>query len=237
MRSNAVLFKGVDQVVTAYLKIDIAPWALWGTGKDLIFSYSGQDSNEGLQLLQQALEMLAQNESQAILTLKVYDDLKGKITSATPYSNSFNFALFDPEDGMVHMPPKKSALLGRITALEELILQQKKDETEPKSATFMDKIGAIMDRPDVQDMLIKNVVGYVKKIFGGTQPISTMGNVQQPQPQGQSGSAWESVSADQQAKLQQAMEILMKRDPLIGDHMLALANMSVDRYNMALKFL
>lgn len=237
MRSTAVLFRGATQVMNAYRKIDIPAWALW-SGKELMFSYSGDDHAEGEQLLQQTLQMLVEGESQAILSLRIYDDLSGKkINNQTAFTNSFNFALIDPEDGYIHAPAKKSALMGRITALEEQ-LAAKKEQDEPQPSSFMDRIGAILDRPEIQDRLIGTVVDMVRQALGVKKPIGTMGNVTDPQPQSAAqGSAWEQLPTDQQHKLRQAMEILMVRDPQLGDHMLALSQMSESKYKMALSFL
>jgi hypothetical protein len=223
----------------AYDRVDVPAWSL-ANGKDIIFSYSGTDQAEGAQMLQQALEMLADNESQAILSLRVYDDHDGrKITNKTEWTNSFPFALFDPEDGMVHQPRGKSQLLARIDALEKQLAETE----EEKPAGFMGKIGAILDRPEIQDRLMSTVIGMVQNIFGQTNKPAAMGSVpgQQPPaaaPAGDTqGSNFDKLSADQQEKIKQAMEVLMARDPQLGDHLLKLAQMSVDKYKMALTFL
>lgn len=233
MRSNAVLFRGVPNVIAAYDRVDVPAWSL-ANGKDILFSYSGDDQSEGHQLLQQALDMLAENESQAILHLRIYDGLQGRITRATADTNAFPFALFDPEDGMVQMPKKKSELLARIAALEKKL---EGEEEKPKG--LMGKLGAIIESPEVQSMLIQTVIGAVKKFMGqGTTQAAAMGAIEQPQGATPAGaSAWEALPVSEREKLQQAMEILMKRDPLIGTHLLALANKSADTYAMALKFL
>lgn len=240
MRSSACLFRGVVNTMKAYDSMEIPAWSL-ANGKDLLFSYNGDSQTEGRDLLQQGLQMLEDNESQAILTLRVYDEHPAgqKITNKTEWTNSFTFALFDPEDGMVHQPRGKSALLARIAALEDQ-LTKKEDDTEEKPSGFMGRIGAIFERPDVQDKLMGMVIGYVQNIFGQQKPVASMGNVpaSPPAPAAQpGGSAYDNLAADQQTKIREAMEILMARDAQLGDHLLALARMNPDRYKMALTFL
>lgn len=238
MRSNACLFRGVTNTLKAYDSMDVPAWSL-ANGKDLLFSYNGDQQTTGRQLLQQGLQMLEDNESQAILTLRVYDEhpLGQKITNKTEWTNSFTFALFDPEDGMVHQPRGKSALLARIAALEDQ-LNAKDDEREEKPRGIQGMIGSLLERPDIQERLIQTVTGIVSNIFGQQKPVATMAGVTQGQPQtNPEGSAYDALPADQQEKIKVAMEVLMQRDPLLGDHLLKLAQMEPGRYKMALTFL
>ncbi len=241
MRSSAVLFRGSDKVLKAYERVDIPAWALCN-GKDIIFSFSGENQSEGYAMLKECLNALEENDSQAILHLRVYDELKGKITSATPYSNSFPFALFDPEDGMVHMPRGKSVLLARISALEEQLQKKEEedDQVEEKPSGFMGKIGQLLERPEIQDRLVQAAIGAIQNIFGQSKLPATMAGIPGAQtataPQTE-GSMYDKLSADQQNKLREAMELLMARDPQIGDHLLKLAKIPDSKYKMALTFL
>lgn len=239
MRSSACLFRGIPNTMKAYDSMDIPAWSL-ANGKDLIFSYNGDSQTEGRSMLMQGLQMLEDNESQAILTLRVYDEhpANQKITNKTEWTNSFTFALFDPEDGMVHQPRGKSALLARISALEEQI-SGNDDNKDEKPRGIQGMIGSLLERPDIQERLIQTVTGIVSNIFGQQKPIAAMAGIPQGQPQAQQqeGSAYDALPADQQDKIKMAMEVLMKRDPLLGDHLLKLAQMDPGRYKMALTFL
>lgn len=250
----AVLFRGIDQVVRAYQSAEIPAWSLWGGKDQLLFSYSGDDMQEGENLLRQALEMLREGGSTAHLVLKVYSDLPekkdgkpGKIKSNTPWDNSFGFSLFgwDEESpiGQARTQGYRN-LEDRIDKMQQLItnfIEREPEEEEEKPRGFMGMIGGILEKnPQLQEMIVMGIAQKVKGFFNNDKtPVAAMAGIDDQKPQ-QAGTAWDSLAEDQRQKLQKAMEMLMRVDPQIGDHLLGLANIAVNqpsKYQMALKFL
>jgi hypothetical protein len=229
--------------------MDVPSWSMWAGKDQLLFSYNGGDILEGANLMRQAFELLRQGGSGAQLILKVYKSLNGQeITNKTPWNNSFGFALFTvDEDSPVQLARTQgyTNLEKRIDQLQEMIttLATAEPEQEEKPGGVMGVIGSLLEKnPQLQDVIVTGVVGMVKNFFNKSTAtsVAVMGNIEkQPETQTQ-GSAWETLPIDQQEKMKKAMEILMRLDPQIGDHLLGLANIAQNKpsqYKMALTFL
>jgi hypothetical protein len=104
--SKSVHFRGEEQVIEAYKNRGVPAFALW-QDKQFLFKYEGNKLDEGEALLSTWIEMLVTNQSSAIYTVCVYEDLKPgqKIKDKTPYDGSFNFRLFDNPSG--YLPPQQ----------------------------------------------------------------------------------------------------------------------------------
>jgi hypothetical protein len=240
-----VLFRGEDQVIEAYEAMDVPAWSMWLGTSQLLFSYPKKaetpNISDGANALREAFHMLQRGGTASQLLLKVYEELpQGKIKSNTPYDNSFGFSLFGFEEenpiGQARTQGYKN-LEARIDNLTKLISTER-EESEEKPGGIMGVIGTILEEPGMKQFIIGEVVSAVRNLFNKhpQPPIATMAGVETQQQ----GSKWETLPADQQEKLKQAMEMLMGVDPKIGDHLMGLANMAVNqpsKYQMALKFL
>lgn len=108
--AKSVQFQKMPDVIQAYENWDIPGFAIWHKNQ-FQYRYCGLDGEtatveEGKEVLTQWLKMLYNNNTAAIYTLCVYEDIeKGeKIVSDTPYSGSFNFRLHDSTQG--YLPPE-----------------------------------------------------------------------------------------------------------------------------------
>jgi len=240
---SSVLFRGVNQVIKAYHAMDVPSWSMWAGKNQLLFSYSGDDMLEGENMLREAISMLKEGGTDASLILKVYQDVpNGKIKNNTPFDNSFGFSLYDLEEDSPAMRYRTQGyrnLEEKVEQLQQQLAGRAEEEEDEKPQGFMGKIGAILEKPEIQQMIIGAVAGYVKRFFNKEPIVASMGEIHQP-AHAEQGSAWDSLSAEQRDKVQNAMDILMRTDPKIGDHLYALALIAQNepsKYQMALKFL
>lgn len=239
MRSDSVFFRGIDQVVDAYRNNDIPSWAICASPKSPpMFRHVTDDIEEGAEVLQQALMKIMKNGSTAPLCLKVYEDIKppdGKIKSNTPFDCCISFNLYDynfeADPRFKHMQDLKD----RIAALEQEKSALSMEADKPVGV--IGKLMGMLERPEFQDMIMQGVVGWIKNKFSPLFPAKVGSINMNEQP---TGSAWDTLAPDQQSKLTQAMEMLMRVDPLIGDHLLKLATKAAADtgwYSTILKFL
>jgi hypothetical protein len=258
MRSSAVMFRGVKSTLKAYASNEVPAWSLWNGPKQLLFSFNGTDLIEGEAALKQALELLQEGGTTAALMLAVYDDLKDgeKIKNTTPYDNSFNFCLWDDEQG--EQSPYRyrgnKEIEDRMKAMEDIL---KKLSEEPEEDEGAEKIGGIqgilagfLEVPEVKQALAGKLVQFIDKITGMDKSKQIAGipgegnrisiDLDQAIENEKFSQAWNQFPVDQQLKVSKALRVLMASDPKIGDHLLMLATMARDnpkRYEMALTFL
>jgi len=244
---TSVLFRGEEQVIEAYESMDVPAWSMWLGSSQLLFSYPKKNETanivDGANSLREAIHMLKRGGTSSQLLLKVYEELpQGKIKSNTPYDNSFGFTLFgiDEESPAVQVRTQGyKNLEERIDKLAQLVMADR-EEQEEKPGGVMGMIGSLLEMPGAKEAVVSEVIGLIRNLFNKNPqpPVATMaGTTTQNQPQ---GSKWETLPTEQQEKLKKAMEMLMGVDPLIGDHLLGLANIAVNqpsKYQMALKFL
>lgn len=240
-------------MLEAYESMAVPAWSIWFTPRDMIAKYEGDDLPEGSSLLSSTLDRLVKGGGESALNLKVYDDLKKgeRITTATPNSGSFNFALYGPgENGVGEITPyqvRQSALADRLEArmadmqdkmMGELIKKlDEKPEKEEKEGGFIGVISGLLDNPTIQGILIHKLAGFLGVPLVPAQP--RIGSQEQAAQVAGVGEMV-NVPPDQYEKLERAIPMLAKVDPKIGDHLLALAEMAINdpgRYKMALKFL
>lgn len=248
MRSNAIQFRGVDQVLEAYEMNDMSSWSIWN-GPDLMFASESDDIDSGADLLKQSIAMLQKGGSDAAYTLKVYKDPPGEIKSNTPYSRAFKFALFDGEGSRSPQATRTNNVLGAIndrfqemqTAILDRVLakidhEDEEDAKPEKAPGLMGVINGMLENPQIQ-MLVANKLGALITgwlgIPSGPQAVAGIepsANNEPPPP----------LSEDQETKIDQALEILAARDPELGDHLLKIAAIARDtpgKYQMYITML
>ncbi len=228
MRSSAVQFRGANKVAKAYLANDVAPWSIWNGPDQLIFKYEGQDIEAGVKLLREGIQMLKDGGGEAVYTIRVYENLaKGtQITNKTPYSGSFNFALYDPAEGELTPYQNRQATLRdeyeeRIAGLEKKVKEQEEAvPEEPQGIAGF--FNGILDMPQVQQAIAGHVVNILSKII----PMKTNNAAQVSGIPDEATNNEETLSPDQIAKVEKAIDLLALKDPKVGDHLLAVAKIA-----------
>jgi hypothetical protein len=212
MSSSSVQFKGLNSVIAAYENREVPAWSLW-QGKQFMFKYEGNDIGEGSQQLQTILEAL-QNSSNAIYTLKVYEDVPGgKIKNNTPDDGSFNFKL-NAENQEITVNQygalrKQDKLEQELAEIKQMLLEREEEE-EPQSKLGL--IGEILNDPGISQIVQPLLMKFLG-ISGAPTPQTAMRSI--------SG-----INDDAPATLEKAIAILKQADPKLSEHLMKLANLS-----------
>lgn len=182
-----VQFTNKDDVLEAYKRMGVGPWAIW-CGKEMNFSCSDKNDSVCQAELAEYLEMLDRNEMAVYYSLRVYDDLNGdKITSKTPYTNSFGFRLTESAAGYKRAAGGGDMVLGGMTVgglrkqweseqalineikalrLEVQELRDGDDDLDDDDDYGLGKIGRILQHPTVGPMatqLISAITGMITR--------------------------------------------------------------------------
>lgn len=214
MAGISVQFVGIKEVMRAYDNIGIVNWAVC-QGKYINFSYSGRDSDESRETLNEWLTMLSnrpgddgeRHTTQAIYVLKFYDDLNGKkITSATPESSAFNFRLVEPSE----MRPALSRRGGGYDDLfvEEIRLLRAEVAEMKKESTQVEKLsGTGEEKLETWEKILDHPVtmGLLGKMFGIDMSLM-MGD-------------GKLAGVPQDASIETIIDELYKVDPQIKEHL------------------
>jgi hypothetical protein len=235
----SVQFYGLDSVMNAAEARNCTAWGIF-IGRNLFMKYEGQDMNESIQVLQTHLEALQASNTQAVYTIKFFENPKGdlKINERTVCDGgSFNFKLIEPEEremrsvGYQVSTQTNNRILEllekmneRITAIESK--DDDDDDDEPEK--IGDVIRELAENPDK----VFNLINYGRAILGmPAHPYSaavgsitnntttTMTDEQQQQ----------FTDQEQQERLQRlsnALTILEKHDKSLLEHLEKLADMA-----------
>src|ERR1700743_479275 len=236
MRSNATQFKGIEQVLAAYLMNDMAAWSLWN-GPDLMFASEAEDMDTGPDELRQAIEMLQKGSSEAAYTLKVYKNSPGEIRSNTPYSRAFKFHLFDGTESRSPQADRHNTVMGAINSkFEEMqaaimgrildkIEEEDEDEAAPeKPGGLMGVINGLLENPQIQTVVAQRLGSLITNLLGIPQGPQAVAGIEPPK-EGQPAAP---LSQEQEDKIDEALEILASCDPELGDHLLKIAAIARD---------
>jgi hypothetical protein len=88
---------GIEAVMACYENNKIPAWAVV-CDKNINAKYTGDCCDEGLEMLQQYLEMLKKYDSAASYSLRLYEDAEKQIRSNSPYDIAFNFSLQEKDE-------------------------------------------------------------------------------------------------------------------------------------------
>lgn len=155
--ASSVQFRDIDGVIKAYENRDVPAWSLWQQ-KQFMFKYEGTSLDEGAQQLEDTLKLLGQS-SNAIYTLKVYEDLPGgKIKSNTPDDGSFNFKINGEEQqitqGQYASLKYNNDLRQELAEIKEkLAAIEEEGEEEPEPENKLGVIGDIISHPVLQPII------------------------------------------------------------------------------------
>ena len=241
--SNAyTLFKGKDAVIMAYEFNKVAPWALF-VGKDPMFSYEETDLDQGASYLDTVIESLITNGMQGTMQLRIYREVpRGGILNNTPCNFSFRFQLYQDDEFNSRNPMQL-----QLQQLKEEIrkLKEEPDDEEDEDYSIQGEIAGIFKEPDTRKMILAGIVGWVKSTFGKQNAgsatmagVSTMADTTQQGTQPTSEQLYNRLTPEEQQKFSQATYVLMYLDPLIGTHLLKLADLlqnKPDTYEMLTK--
>lgn len=210
MAGVSVQFVGLNEVLRAYDNKDCVNWAVW-QGKNLNFSYPGSDAQESRAELEEWLKMLSRRSSedqyptQAVYTLKFYEDWKGnKITAQTAEHSAFNFRLTDPAD---RLPARAGSIAGVDVLVEELrtiktdiaaLKEQAKTPATVGGPEPLETWEKILDHPIT--------MGLVGKMFGIDVP-------------GLLAADAKLSGIPETAGMQEVIDELLKHDPDLLDHL------------------
>jgi hypothetical protein len=239
--SKSVQFRGIKNVVRAYENKKVPAWGLF-QGSQFLEKYEGDDTDEGAQLLQDYLQALdMRSNDMNTYTLCIYELPKGtKITSATKYDASFNFRLADTIED--HMQTKMSGVYEeRIAGLEKRLADLAADPDEEPTAKekMWAALGQIFEHPQVQQVIAQRVVGIIEGVSSSIGNIFSPGKTF-PAAIGNTMAKKETNVQEENAKLQEAVNILVEVDPKLGTNLLKLAQIAKadpSKYNFMITML
>src|SRR5690242_19337422 len=155
--SSSVQFKNRNSVLDAYSDRDVKAWSIW-QGKQFMFK------GWGLEELEPVIDLLGDGGTNAIYTLRVYEDLEDKkqIKSNSVDDGSFNFRLNDERqeitNGQYWKNDNRENILDKLNRIEARLDEE---ETEVKTNKSLGKIGDILEHPailPVVPLLIEKVL-------------------------------------------------------------------------------
>jgi len=197
--------------------------------KSCRYTYTGDDKNMGREQLQDALNSLLSNPENTNTYCIAMLEKKGKKIEDV---NSISFQLNKRQSLQPYQPQQmgnyqNTALLGELNSLKSQIaaLQMKLDEEDEEEEEEPEEGGlaGFMKNPAIQNMLIQQLTG----MFMPTTKVTNVAGVVD-------------VATDQDAKIDEAIEILKQFDANLGDDLLLLAEMALNdkqQFNFLLKML
>jgi hypothetical protein len=227
-----IQFKGIDSVVSAFENRNVDAWSICD-GKRLIIKGIGRND------LDEFLKLISQSSTNAIYTLKVYEDISDakKIKSNTPDDGSFNFRLNTDEQEITNSQyaglNRKLELEQRLGNIERLLTEET-NEPEEEEETIGSIIKGLLDEPQKLNQLIeigkslmgfpgaKPAIGQIKYAgqIAGLAPGNTINDLP--------GATEESnyVAGDKLQRLGNAIDTLEKYDGKLVEHLEKLANIA-----------
>lgn len=245
MGYGAVQFRGLENVMQAYDARQIDAWSVWCSKQFLNKGWGGND-------LQTFLDALLKGGTNAIYTLKVYEDIKreedvAKIKANTPDDGSFNFRLNGDD-----MLPAPGAIAGyqsrtnnyaeldaRMKRIEELLLQQAEGPGQDDEA---ETIGSVLIDILKDPGKVSKYVDVITAVFKPNQTPPMPAQVV-PMPQAAKVGNHESKQPPTEEALNRlatAIDTPEKHDPKLIDHLEKLATMASSnpgQFNMLISLL
>lgn len=181
--SRSVQYEGIDTVLRMYQSRGVAPWAVF-CNTQFMFNYSGKEIKQGVDELATVLDSLQDVGSPAVYTLKVYEDLKGKIKSNTPDDGSFNFRICPAAVGTVASYRGSGREMQLESEVRALKLQVEKmladdDGDDDAERDIVGTIERVMQIPGVSQ-LASAFMGFIlptpaPRAMAGVPDVVTMG--------------------------------------------------------------
>lgn len=186
MSNTSVQLEGVENVLEVYASRRIPAFAIF-QGRNLNFSYEGNDLAEGSENLEQWLTAI--QRSKATYTIKFFDakDIKSGIRSNTPDRGALNFRLnLEPVGGGAMVAGVNYDLQRRLDAMErtnqeilDRLNESESDGGEP-TPTENNIIGTIKQLAEIPgfNQIIAGLLGAVMRPAASV-PAGTIGNIPQ----------------------------------------------------------
>lgn len=152
--AKSVQIRDTATVCKVYEMMKIPAWAI-KQGSTVNWKYQGDSLEDGKAELRSYCELLEENETAAIYTLCLYEDLEGKITDKTPADLSNNFRFIDtvacggPGD---HYGGTYGTMLAEVKQLRKE-LQDLKNQP-PEEANKLGMIGELMEMEALQPIIM-----------------------------------------------------------------------------------
>lgn len=243
---RAVQFRGMEDVIQAFVNVSPPYWALFN-GKTMLEKYDEGDPVAGEQRFKEFLRFLSRSNTTSVYRLQTYDDLPaaGKIKPSTEPDRSFNFTLYDYSEHPTEFRQGTSAALDKIAARLEameskLAVLEQEDEPEERLSGIGAKIEKLLEVPAVQSKIGEVISGFIDRIFPQKHiPMESFTQAAAASPGVLNGVPSGGEDAELQ-KLNAAVGILFQIDPLLGSHLLRLAQVAQKdpgKYNQIISML
>jgi len=233
MPSNGVQLRGVSSIMSAFDNLKIAAWSIM-YGRNINMKYAGNNFAESRNTLQGFLDLLKDSDTTAMYTLHIYEDLPkgGKIKLSTEPDYSFNF-LVTEEEAPRHARNREilesnRILMDKVTALEaRLAAREEDDDDEQPVGSLGAMLSGLLDDDKFKDWIRTKAIGLADKFFNNPQnanvipmdrAIGKVGAVTQDDPI--------LINEQQRVKMTEAIEILARVDPKLGDNLMKLAKIA-----------
>jgi hypothetical protein len=224
-----------DAVLSYYDQFDNAGYSVYAGHKQdaqsCRYTYTGEDKNIGREQLQDALSSILSNPDNTNTYCIVILGQKGKKIEAI---NSITFQLNKHQSLQPYQPQQmagyqNSSLISELNSLKSQIaaLQMKLDEEDEEDEEDEPEEGGLagfFKNPVMQNILIQQLQG----MFMPTTKVTNVAGV------------LDGAANDQDAKIDEAIEVLKQFDANLGDDLLLLAEMALNdkqQFNFLLKML
>lgn len=244
--ASGIQFRGLTSLMAAYDNNKVIAWSVM-YGKLVNAKYIGTNQHEAREALRIFLTQLRQSDTTAVYTLNLYEELpKGaKIKASTEPDLAYNFIITEDEAPRharyAEIVQTNQDLLNRITALEGKLAIADSDDDDEDDGSIGGIISGMLKDERVKTWLQNKALGLADKLFSTPLPAKVLSMDSQAAKIG-------AVTADdpilineeQQAKCNEALEILCRCDPNLGDNLLKIAKIAENdpgKYQMFSKML
>lgn len=238
--AKGIQFRGRQAIMATYDNMGIMAWALVYSEKNLVSKYPSKqlssdvpNMDESRANLDQILKSMEASGGEAIHTLRLYEDIpKGGIKLSTEADYSFNFILILPEDSYRARSQGYSEIMDRLEAIDRRLqiaeaVEDSEDQDSPEQSPILGFINGIVSDDRFKNKIQDLIFSFSDKLFSENKSANVVPmNKQIPSPASVGKITDESpvlIDQDQHEKLQQAVNILIRIDPKLGDNLLKLA--------------
>ncbi len=217
--AGSIQFYGREQVIEAFDSRGVEAWSIF-QGKELLTKGIGSTD------FCEFIDMLSKGSTNAIYTVRVYEDIGDakQIKSNTPNDGGFNFRLNDDNQLITSSQYGRmgslGTLLSEVQALRKEVkdLREEEEEEESEKPHNMGMMGDILAHPAISPvvpLLVNTIVSNILKI-----PVQSI-----PQQPG-TATSLAGVGTDEKSLAIAAIDKLIVHNPKIGTHLQKLARLA-----------
>ena len=201
---------------------------------NILFQYTGTDIDEARELLENNLRVAENNEANDICMIKIHQKVAkgGSVDNKTPHIASIHFRPahlkaystqpYQPSyDSSSRLMEEIHSLKSQLNAMQMKMSEEEDEDDEDDEPEENNFLSGIMNNPQIQTMILSALSGIMKPKAN----VSAVAGV-------------EDVSEDE--KIFEAIQILKKHSPTIGDDLLLLCQIAENnpaQFNMLLSML